>query len=104
MRLSAAIARRTLSAEDTLVTNLGIDRRIRCRVPGDRYDAAFGAPSLYRGERAALHVAAALTKRSDGFLDVGAHLGFFSFYVRVHGPARLPIVAVEPDPELFARL
>lgn len=103
-RLCAALARRTLSANDTIVTNLGISTRVVCRVPGDRTGAAFGTPDLYAGERGALRTAAALSHHADGFLDVGAHLGYFTFYVNVHGPAGLPLVAVEPDPELFALL
>jgi FkbM family methyltransferase len=42
-----------------------------------------------------------LARQSDGFVDIGAHVGYFTFFVRARIDASKPIYFFEPDPELF---
>jgi FkbM family methyltransferase len=99
----AAVARRT-DNPPTLRTNLGIASRFSCEIPSSQLLALFGKPALYTGERAALELAAQLSHHSSCFVDIGAHVGYFTFYVSAHGPAALPIYFVEADGALFAAL
>lgn len=101
-RLFAALARR-VSLPPLVTTNMGIERRLRCRVPPSSHMTVFGAPSLYRGERGTLELAAALARDSDAFVDIGAHLGYFTFFVRSRCPAT-PIHFFEPDAALYELL
>ena len=87
--------------EGLAATNLGISRQLKCLVPATQAQARFGKPSLYAGEFGALELALALSRDADMFLDVGAHLGMFTFYVSEAGPRGLPIRFMEPDPDLF---
>jgi len=102
-RVLAAMARRTPDCRQ-LGTNLGIATRLRCVVPIEHPVAIFGKPAFYSGERGALELARRLADRSDAFVDVGAHLGYFTFYVRALASRSVPIHYFEPDPDLFARL
>lgn len=83
---------------------MGIDRDLDCEMPVDQVFALYGKPELYRGERASLELAARLSRSSDAFVDVGAHLGYFTFFVSMRVGGDLPISFFEPDPVLFARL
>jgi FkbM family methyltransferase len=103
-RILAAIARRHQERSALVPTNYGIVRRLRCRVPPSQIHARFGKPTLYAGERGALEVARALSGNADVFVDIGAHLGFFTLYVRQCGSPTLPIHFFEPDPDLFRLL
>jgi FkbM family methyltransferase len=103
-RVLAAIARRTLSSGMVDGANFGISSQLRCEVPSDRVLALYGKPNLYRGERASLELAARFAAHSDAFLDIGAHLGFFTFLVRARAPRGLPIHFFEPDADLYALL
>lgn len=82
-------------------TNLGISSQLKCLVPATQAQARFGKPSLYAGEFGALELALSLSRDADMFLDIGAHLGMFTFYVSAAGRHGLPIRFMEPDPELF---
>lgn len=101
-RFFSAVAARS-AHRPPIVTNMGIDAGYRCEVPFDSVMAALGKPSLYLGERGPLALAQALCGGCDAFVDVGAHLGYFGFYLRARG-VRTPIHAFEPDPGLFDRL
>src|SRR5262245_7921129 len=90
-RLLSATARLTPSTAWRLDTNLGISSRLHCQVPAAHSIAAFGKPTLYAGERASLELAARFARRCDAFLDVGAHLGYFTFFVRAQLPSEPPI-------------
>src|SRR5262249_38141254 len=84
-------------------SNLGIDRRLRCRFRSQNYWALFGAPHLWVGERSTLKLCHALSNSSDCFVDIGAHAGIFVFFVGVKAPQK-PIYFFEPDPDLFSDL
>ena len=103
-RLLAAIARRTPSSGLIAGANFGISARLRCDVPADRLLALFGKPDFYSGERASLELAARFAALGDAFLDIGAHLGFFTLLVRARAPREVPIYFFEPDPDLYALL
>ncbi|MBK9747135.1 MAG: FkbM family methyltransferase [Chloroflexi bacterium] len=90
----------TLPQTMPLRTNLGFSRR-HYRFTSDQARAVFGKPELYAGERGALELAKALARHSQGFVDIGAHLGFFAFYVREYLDDRCPVYLFEPDPDLF---
>lgn len=103
-RFLAALARRHCDGDRLVPTNYGIARGLQCFVPSSHFHARFGKPAFYTGERGALELASVLCRSSDAFLDVGAHLGFFTFYVRTTGSATIPIHFFEPDPDLFRLL
>ena len=103
-RAFAAIARRHNEREALASTNLGIVGHLQCRVPSSQLHARFGKPTLYAGERGALELARVLSRHSDMFLDVGAHLGYFTFYVRECGSRTIPIHFFEPDRDLWQLL
>jgi FkbM family methyltransferase len=104
LRACEAVARRVSPETRLAPTNFGIDRRLKCRVPSTQAFARFGKPDLYRGERGPLQLAARLAQDASAFVDVGAHLGYFTFFVRTRGATTVPIVFVEPDPVLFGLL
>lgn len=97
----SALARRFGDASD-VETNMGIDASLKCRLPLDKGSWIFGLPEHYVGERGALALLAALGKQSDAILDVGAHVGYFSYYLAKRVPSSVPIYYFEPDPTLFA--
>jgi FkbM family methyltransferase len=101
----APIHARTSFAEGaTLRTNFGIAPRYDLEVPATASGVyLYGSPTEHEGERGALEVARILAGRSAAFVDVGAHLGLFLFYVRQRVP-RLPIFYFEPSPPLFRGL
>jgi len=92
----------TLPLNSEITTNLGIaGEGYRIVLPRTASDIAlFGTPMQYFGERGPLALARALCDRSDAFLDVGAHIGYFVFFVRGRG-ASLPIFYFEPNRTLF---
>jgi len=104
LRVCSAVARLSATDGEVSSSNLGISRRLRCDVPASHAVARFGAPELYAGERGALDLARQLSRHSDAFVDIGAHTGIFSFYVRSNAPSEVPVYFFEPDPVLFKRL
>ena len=98
-----AVAQR--SDEDTLISNFGIASRYAIKTPTwAGQTVLFGTPEQYRGERGALRLAAALAPQCSAFVDIGAHLGYFLFYLRhVLGP-ELPMYYFEAHPGLAASL
>jgi len=103
-RASAALARRTAHKPPAFVTNLGMHAGLLFEVPADHFVALFGTPDLYAGERGALALAAHLSHHADAFVDIGAHVGYFTTYVATHGRPDVPIVFLEPDVDLFRAL
>jgi len=102
-RLFGAMARARGGRRSCIDTNLGVTGARCIRLPLTAPDVyLFGTPNEYLGERGALGLATTLAPQGGGFVDVGAHYGYFSFAVAARGPARLPIHYFEPNPELFA--
>jgi FkbM family methyltransferase len=84
---------------DVVTSNLGIHRSLRCSISPTN-PLAFGTPLLMNNEIGSMLLLRKLLRYSDCFLDVGAHAGMYSFFMRVQG-VRLPIFCFEPDPKLF---
>ena len=103
-RLFSALARRTALSRPTLSGNLGISSRLACDVPATHMVALYGMPALYAGERGSLELAARLSRFCAAFVDIGAHVGYFTFYVHMRGAADRPIYFFEPDRTLYAAL
>jgi FkbM family methyltransferase len=100
-RFFSAVARRTLN-QMHLKTNMGISQNYVCDLSSQNHHVAlFGKPEYYWGERGALMLSEYLTKYSDAFVDIGAHIGYFTFYIREKIEADKPVYFFEPDPDLF---
>jgi FkbM family methyltransferase len=85
-------------------SNLGINAKYRVNVSISHPIAAFGTPKLYTQEYATLFLLKELLKHSEAFIDVGANLGYFCFYIDEYNPSNKPIHFFEPDPVLFEQL
>ena len=96
----SALARRTGDASE-IQTNMGIDRHLKCALPLDKGSWIFGLPEQYIGERGALELVAALGKGADGVVDIGAHVGYYTYFLAKRLPVTTPIYFFEPDPALF---
>ncbi len=93
-RLSRGVSGRVMS-------NLGIDRKLRWEVPLIAPIEAFGRPLDEPTDRGAIGAARAFADPSLDFLDVGANRGVHSLAV---APWYRRVIAIEPDPELAAVL
>jgi FkbM family methyltransferase len=84
-------------------TNLGISDATDVELPSTlaRPSDVFGTPSLYRGERGPLLLAQALSRHCHSFVDVGAHIGYYTHFVQAHATRPLAVYYFEPDPELY---
>lgn len=84
-------------------TNLGISDATDVEVPSTvaRPSDIFGTPALYRGERGPLLVAQQLSHHCDAFVDIGAHIGYYTHFIRAHATSALVVYYFEPDPELY---
>lgn len=99
--LNRVIESSDLRGLDAVETNLGALDHCVC-MPGWAHPAyLLGTVDALVGERGAVNLAVALTRHSGAFLDIGAHLGYFTFIVRAKAPATIPLHFVEPNPELF---
>lgn len=85
-----------------LETNLGMTTTFRVKLPTMVNDTIlFGKPMRYVGERGPLYLSLALAKLCDVFLDVGANIGYFTYFLRANGNG-IPVHYFEPNPELFS--
>lgn len=84
-------------------TNLGISDAIDIELPSTlaRPSDIFGTPSRYRGERGPLLAAQYLGRHCHSFVDIGAHVGYYTHYMRAHATHPLTVYYFEPDPELY---
>ena len=88
-----------------IVTNMGIASHLRVALPRRSPPVyLFATPHDYIEERGALSLCDCLHRRCDGFLDVGAHRGYFVFYLRQAATGGVPIYYFEPHDGLFAAL
>ena len=104
IRFLSAVAAQCASLPPDLDTNLGIDKRLRVRIPSSKPSLLFGRPRLFVGERSSLELARALFQLCDCFLDVGSNVGLYIFYLRHRNLSSKPIYFFEPDPTLFSQL
>jgi FkbM family methyltransferase len=97
-RLLGALHRRC-RAETHLLTNLGIPEGPLLELPGDANPVyLFGRSDQYAGERGALELAKILAMRASCFVDVGAHLGYYSFHIAAATRTRsFPVHVIEPN-------
>lgn len=102
--LSRVIESDDLVTSATLPTNLGFSRHRFMIATNAQSNYFFGRPDSFAGERGALLLAAHLARHCDAFVDVGAHHGYFTFYVHEQLARPIPIHYFEPDMELFAEL
>jgi FkbM family methyltransferase len=89
---------------NVIKSNLGINTNYKIAVSISHPIAAFGTPKLYTQEYATLYLLKELLKHSDAFIDVGANLGYFCFYIDEYNASKKPIHFFEPDPVLFDQL
>ncbi|MEX2223306.1 MAG: FkbM family methyltransferase [Candidatus Rokuibacteriota bacterium] len=84
-------------------TNLGISDATDVELPSTlaRPLDLFGTPSLYRGERGPLLLAQQLCRHCHTFVDIGAHIGYYTHFIQAHATHPLVVYYFEPDPELY---
>ena len=82
-------------------TNMGMDIKNLYSYPLNQTFIVFGRPDYYVGERGPLALANILVLKSDCFVDIGAHFGYFSFYIQNLSSKSNQIHLFEPVPDLF---
>lgn len=87
-----------------VISNLGINDNLKIRVKISNSVQAFGNPELYKSEISTLELCSNLLRHADSFLDIGAHIGYFCFYLENKNINRTPLHFFEPDPDLFSNL
>jgi FkbM family methyltransferase len=104
-QIMGGFARRSGMVAEAFVTNLGMDAdyRLHLSPPLDPL-YLFGTPDQYLGEAGALYLARFFSQRCRAFLDIGAHRGYFVFFVRTQLSPEIPIYFFEPNPVLFREL
>lgn len=94
-----------LSSPVELETNLGIQFGYHIRLPSTTSPVLlFGTPDNYQGERGSLYLAIALASDCSAFLDVGAHHGYFIFFLIGSVGNAFPIYFFEPNERLFREI
>lgn len=102
-RLFGAVTRH-VKEDVCLRSNLGMTGDYRIALEKRWCDnAAFGRPDHYIGERGALELISSLVKTCNVFIDVGSHIGYFTFFVKAV-KKEVPIFYFEPDLALFRSL
>jgi FkbM family methyltransferase len=103
-RLCARLSDKNMDGSQLIQTNFGISPHIRCRVPLNKAQYAFGRPQHDLFERGTIALVNELSKDCRHFLDVGAHEGIFTFSV-FHAVGKSIILHwFEPDRVLSSRL
>ncbi len=87
-----------------VISNLGINDQLKVKVKITDTVQAFGTPSLYAPEYSTLELCANLLMHTDAFLDIGAHIGYFCYYLENKNTTRVPLHFFEPDPDLFKNI
>ena len=92
------------SLPERLSTNFGMSGGLQIDLPATADPVyLFGTPTQAKGERSSMHLCRRLLERSRSFVDVGAHIGYFTFFLRDVDHAK-SIYCFEPHPMLFAEL
>jgi FkbM family methyltransferase len=103
-RCCAGLMRGSLGAtEDIVVTNLGLDADLRCKIAMNKTAYAFGKFEHMLSERATFALVRELAADCKAFVDVGANEGAFTFLVHDKYP-KMRLHWFEPDRELARRL
>lgn len=87
-----------------VTSNFGINPKLRIQTSIAHPIAAFGTPQLYEQEKATLLLSREVLKHTDAFIDVGANIGYFCFYVDAFNTNQKPIYFFEPDEALYHSL
>lgn len=87
-----------------VTSNLGINNQLKVKVKITDTVQAFGNPVLYTPEYSTLELCSKLLKHTDAFLDIGAHIGYFCYYLENQNSKRIPLHFFEPDPDLFKNI
>jgi FkbM family methyltransferase len=84
-------------------TNLGISDTTDVELPSTLGHPLylFGTPSLYRGEQGPLLLAEHLMRHCHTFVDIGAHMGYYTHFIQAHATRPLVGYYFEPDVELY---
>ena len=87
---------------DVFTTNLGLSHNYRILLPSSASSVyLFGRAEHYYGERGALFLAQFLAPDCNAFVDIGAHSGYYLFFLRNGLTNNLPIYYFEPNKELY---
>jgi FkbM family methyltransferase len=111
LRLSIGLRRivmmRLTDDEGLDVERWGVRLRLHPRRNGCEKGALF-VPQMYEAAERRTLCAAVERTRAAGrrfvFVDIGANVGLFSFFVAAHAGADATILAIEPEPENLRRL
>jgi FkbM family methyltransferase len=93
-----------MDGEKHIETNFGLAPQIRCRVPLNKAQYAFGRPQNSVYERGTIALVNELSKDCLHFLDVGAHEGIYTFSVFHAIGKEITLHWFEPDSILSSRL
>jgi FkbM family methyltransferase len=87
------------TAPFSIRTNLGISDDIDIELPSTLASPLnlVGTPKLYRGERGPLLLAQQLVRHCHAFVDVGAHIGYYTYFMKSRSRSDLDIYYFEPD-------
>lgn len=103
-RFSNLVFEACSSPPQSFLTNLGMKGVTRVRMSSKAGAVPlFGCPSHYRGERGALLLSRELVSDCDTFIDIGAHRGYFVYYMRAFR-REVPIYFFEPHPILYQEI
>ena len=103
-RCCASLVRDSVGAtEDVVVTNLGLDADLRCRIAMNKTAYAFGKFEHMLSERATFALVKELAADCKAFINVGANEGAFTFLVHDKYP-KMRLHWFEPDRQLAQRL
>jgi FkbM family methyltransferase len=102
-RACGRLVRHVRATGDLIVTNFGLNADLRCLVPLNKTNYAFGKFERMLSERATFALVRELAADCDEFVDVGANEGAFTFLIHNDHP-QMRLHWFEPDRQLARRL
>jgi FkbM family methyltransferase len=95
------IYRRANGKDAAVYSNLGISNRLKVQLPVSKAPSyfLFGKPSTYPGESYSLELTKKLSQYCEGFVDIGANWGYYSYYVG--DQLNKPVYWFEPNTFLY---